>query len=130
MHQLAKKFTSTGLPVLSASASGGSPSRSGESSGGAARPTITEPIDAGSRPDSSDQAKKPAMMTEHQQRQEEEERGGSMALLRPVCATARRARRLPRCAARRRARRRSVSETKPPSAHSAAPSQIQGASGL
>ena len=63
MHQLAKKFTITGLPVRrSASVSGASPGRNaGRSSFGAGRPTTTEPIEAGSRPLVSDQAKKPAI---------------------------------------------------------------------
>ena len=125
VHQLAKKFTIVGLPVRSsASVSGLSPSRSARrSSRGAGRPTITEPIDAGSRPAISDQAKKPAISARVSERQEEEETAAHSGA--PVTRPGH----VRRVGAPMR-RRRSESETKPPKAQSAAPSQIQGASGL
>ena len=140
MHQLAKKFTITGLPVRSsASVSGLSPSRSARtSSRGAGRPTITEPIDAGSRPAISDQAKKPAISASVSERQEEEETAahpGAHVMLRATGARSQRRRsfgRLHRRPARRCAdAQAAVGERhEAAQAQSAAPSQIQGASGL
>ena len=124
VHQLAKKFTITGLPVRSsASVSGGSPSRSAVHV--EARRRAADQHRADRRGIAAGQ-QRPGEEARHQ-RQRQPAAGGrgdggsfgrGCTADRP-CATAR------RCAGGGR-----ESETKPPSAQSAAPSQIQGASGL